>query len=151
MISNATDEFKSLLQGNDKISLRSTGNDYQKSKYNITCCSLRFGYQSLLNSVATRCIVIPAVPEIIADPTAVPLIIGVPAIPEEIIYSSEIKLLEVYLDKLLKITQKHALLTWGDQSFPNQSPKVIRELTLGDGHLTVAGRLTVIGKAIIQE
>jgi hypothetical protein len=55
------------------------------------------------------------------------------------------------LDKLLEITQKHALLTWGDQSFTNQNPKVIWELTLGDGHLTVAGRLTVIGKAIIQE
>jgi hypothetical protein len=156
LLSNATDKFKSPLQGHDKISLRSTGNEYQKFKDNITCCSLRFGYQGLLNSVllnlvATRRTVIPAISEIIADPTVVPPIIGVPAIPEEIIYSSEIKLLEVYLDKLLEITQKHALLTWGDQSFTNHNPKVIRELNLGDGHLTVAGRLTVIGKAIIQE
>ncbi len=59
--------------------------------------------------------------------------------------------MEVYSDKLLEITQKHALLTWGDQSFTSQNPKVIQELTLGDGHLAVAGRLTVIGKAIIQE
>jgi hypothetical protein len=104
--------------------------------------------------VATRRTVIPTIPEIIADPTVVPSIIGVPAIPaipEEIIYSSEIKLLEVYLDKLLEITQKNALLTWGDQSFTNQNPTVIQELTLGDGCLTVAGRLTVIGKAIIQK
>ncbi len=151
MLSNATDKFKSPLQGNDKISLCSTGNGYQKFKDNITRCSLRFGYQGLLNSVATRCTVIPAVPEIIADPTAVPPIIGVPAIPEEIIYSSEIKLLDVYSDKLLEITQKNASLTWGDQSFTNQNPKVIQELTLGYGHLTIAGKLTVIGKAIIQE
>jgi hypothetical protein len=102
-----------------------TGNDYQKFKDNITPCSLRFGYQGLLNSVATRRTVIPADPEIIANPTAVPPIIDVPVIPEEIIYSSEIKLLEVYSDKLLEITQKHALLTWGDQSFTNQNPKVI--------------------------
>ncbi len=101
--------------------------------------------------VATRRTVIPAVSEIIADPAAVPPIIGVPAIPEEIIYSNEIKLLEIYSDKLLEITQKHALLTWGDQSFTNQNPKVIQELTQADGHRTVAGRLTVIGKTIIQE
>jgi hypothetical protein len=151
LLSNATDKFKSPLQGNDKISLRSTGNDYQKFKDNITHCFLRFGYQGLLNSVATRCTVIPAVPEIIVDPAAVPPIIGVPAIPEDIIYYNKIKLLEVYSNKLLEITQKHTSLTWGDQSFTNQNPKVIQELTQGDGHLTPAGRLTVIGKAIIQE
>ncbi len=151
MLSNATDKLKSPLQGNNKISLCLTGNDYQKFKENITRCSLRFGFQGLLNLVATRCTVIPAVPEIIADPTVVPPIIGVPVIPEEIIYSNEIKLLEVYSDMLLEITQKHALLTWGDQSFTNQNPKVIQELTQADGYLTTAGRLTVIGKAIIQE
>ena len=139
LLSNATDKFESPLQGNDKISLCSTGNDYQKFKDNITCCSLRFGYQGLLNSVATRRMVIPAVSEFVADPTVVPPIIGVSAIPEEIIYSNETKLLELYSDKLLEITQKHALLTWGDQRFTNQNPKVIRELTQGDGHLTPAG------------
>jgi hypothetical protein len=151
LLSNATDKFESPLQGNDKINVCLTENDYQKFKDNTTRCSLRFGYQGLLRLVATRCTVIPAVLEIIADAAAVPPIIGVPAIPEEIIYSNEIKLLEVYSDKLLEITQKHALLTWGDQSFTNQNPKVIRELTQADGHLTIAGRLTVIGKAIIQE
>ncbi len=125
LLSNATDKFESPLQGNDKISLCSTGNDYQKFKDNITHCSLRFGYQGLLNSVATRCTVIPAVPGIVADPAAVPPIIGVPDIPEDIIYYNEIKLLEVYSDKLLEITQNHALLTWGDQSFTNQNPKVV--------------------------
>jgi hypothetical protein len=151
LLSNATDKFKSLLQGNDKISLCSTGNDYQKFKDNITRCSLRFGFQGLLNLVATRRTVIPAVPEIIADPAVVLPIIGVPAILEEIIYSNEIKFLEVYSDKLLEITQKHALLTWGDHSFINQNPKVIQELTQADSHLTIAGRLTVIGKVIIKE
>jgi hypothetical protein len=151
LLSNTTDKFESPLQGNDTISLCSTGNDYQKFKDNITHCSLRFGYQGLLNLVATRCTVIPAVPEIIADAAAVLPIISVPAIPEEIIYSNEIKLLKVYSDKLLEITQKHASLTWGDQSFTNQNPKVIQELTQTDGHLTIAGRLTVIGMAIIQE
>ncbi len=81
LLSNATDKFESPLQGIDKISLCSTGNDYQKFKDNITHCSLRFGYQGLLNSVATRRTVIPAVPEFIADPTKDPPIIGVPAIP----------------------------------------------------------------------
>jgi hypothetical protein len=113
LLSNATDKFKSPLQGNDKISLRLTGVDYQKFKDNITCCSLRFGYRGLLNLVAIRRTVIPAVPEIIADPAAVLPIIGVPAIPEEIIYSNEIKLLEVYSDKLLEITQTMLRLPGG--------------------------------------
>jgi hypothetical protein len=123
LLSNATDKFKSPLQGNDKISLRSTGNDYQKFKDNITHCSLRFGYQGLLNLVATRCMVIPAVLEIIADPTAVLPTVGVPAIPEEIIYSSEIKLLEVYSDKLLKNHSKACFAYLGRSKFHQSKPK----------------------------
>ncbi len=101
--------------------------------------------------VATKCTVIPAVPEIIADPAVVLPVVGISATPEESIYSNEMKLLEVYLDKLIETTQKHVLLTWGDQSFTNQNPKVIQELTQGDGHHTAAGRLTADGKILIQE
>jgi hypothetical protein len=88
LLSNATDKFESPLQGNDKISLCSNRNHYQKFKDNITHCSQRFGFQGLLNLVATKHMVIPAVPEIIADPTAVLPVVGIPATPEEIIYSN---------------------------------------------------------------
>jgi hypothetical protein len=59
--------------------------------------------------------------------------------------------MDVYSDKLLDISQKHALLTWGNSLFMNQTPRVICELTQADGHLTAAGQLTQSGKDIIQE
>jgi hypothetical protein len=59
--------------------------------------------------------------------------------------------MDVYSNKLLDISQKHALLTWGDGLFTNQTPRVICELTQANGHLTAAGQLTESGKDIIQE
>jgi hypothetical protein len=46
--------------------------------------------------------------------------------------------LDIYDDRLLKLAQKHASITWGNNSFTVQSPKVIFELTQTDGHLTTA-------------
>ncbi len=59
--------------------------------------------------------------------------------------------MDVYSDKLLDISQKYALLTWGYGLFTNQTPRVICELTQANGHLTAAGWLTQSGKDIIQE
>ncbi len=67
-------------------------------------------------------------------------------------YTNEINILEVNSDKLLEIAQKNALLTWGDGSFTNQFPRVIRELTVADGYLTPCTNVpTNIGKNLIQK
>ncbi len=59
--------------------------------------------------------------------------------------------MDVYDDKLLELAQKHASITWGNDSFTVQSPKVISEITQADGHLTTASWLTQKGKDFIQE
>jgi hypothetical protein len=59
--------------------------------------------------------------------------------------------MEVYSDKLLEISQKHASLMWGFRSFTNQTPQVICELTQADGELTATGQLTTVGKEVIQK
>jgi hypothetical protein len=116
----------------------------------LTSLLQRFGYQYLLKDVSTVTTIIPAIPAVIADPTA--SILAAPAVPASLTFSNPIKIMDVYSeDKLLDISQKHALLMWGDGLFTNQTPRVISELTQADGHLTAAGQLTQSGKDIIQE
>jgi len=107
---------------------------FQLLKVDLMRCSQKYGYQYLLTDVATTQTVTP----------------GVAPNPDIITYSNSIKIMDVYDDKLLKLAQKHALLTWGNNSFTNQSLKVISNLTAAGGHLTTAGRLTQTGKDIIQ-
>ncbi len=59
--------------------------------------------------------------------------------------------MEVYSDKLLEISHKHASLTWGFGSFTNQTPRVICELTQANEELTATGWLTAVGKEVIQK
>jgi hypothetical protein len=75
---------------------------------------------------------------------------GIAPNPDIITYSNPIKIMDVYDDKLLKLAQKHASLTWSNDSFANQSPRVISDLTAAGGHLTTAGCLTQTGKDIIK-
>jgi hypothetical protein len=126
-------------------------NDHQTLKDNMTHLSHRFSYHHLLNNVATVCTVIPAILVVIADAAAG--ILAAPAVPALITYTNEIKIIDIYSNKLLEISQKPALLTWGDGLFTNQtqSPQLIQELTQPDGHVTSAGRLTTSGKSIIQK
>ncbi len=134
MLSNATDKFESPLVRNQCISLCPGGNNFQLLKDNLTRCSQKYGYQCLLTDVATTWTVTPSI---------------VPN-PDIITYLNPIKIMDVYDDKLLKLAQKHDLLTWGNDSFTNQSPKVIFNSTAAGGHLTTAGHLTQTGKDIIQ-
>jgi hypothetical protein len=64
-----------------------------------------------LQSVVTVCTVTPAIPPVIADAAAG--IIAASGIPILITYTNGINIMEVYSDKLLEISQKHASLTWG--------------------------------------
>ncbi len=144
LLSNATDKFDCPLKGDDRISLRSGGHDYQKLKDTLLRCSQRFGYQHLLNNVPTKRVVIPAVP-------AVPPVLAVDAIPESVVLFNPIKVLDLYSDKLLDIAQRNASLIWGDDSFIEQYPKEIRQLTATNGYLTARGAITSAGKKIIQQ
>jgi len=67
----------------------------------------------LLQNVPTVCTVIPEIPPDIED-----LVLGIaaaPGVPEVITYTNEIKMLEFYSDKLLKISQKNSSMTWGNK------------------------------------
>ena len=64
---------------------------------------------------------------------------------------NQIKVLDVYSDKLLDIAHKNASLIWGNQSFTDQNPKAIEILTQANGELTTGGRLTASGKKVIQQ
>ncbi len=84
LLSNATDKFECPLKEDERISLRTGGCDYQKLKDILLHCSQRFGFQHLLNNVPTTRVVTPAVPAIIANPTAVPPVLAAAAIPESV-------------------------------------------------------------------
>ena len=150
LLSNATDKFESPLIGDNKISLRPGGKDYQRLKDNLTRLSQRYGFQYQVQNVPTVRTVIPAIPPVIED-----LALGIaaaPGIPEVITYTNEINMLEVYSDKLLEISQKNSSMTWGDESFTVQTPRVIRELTQANGELTATTKkLTATGKEAIQK
>jgi hypothetical protein len=65
-------------------------------------------------AVPTATLAIPAESDVV-DATAD--ILTAPAVPASITYTNDIKIIEVYNDKLLQL-QKHALLTWGDEFLP---------------------------------
>ena len=150
LLSNATDKFESPLIGDNKISLRPGGKDYQRLKDNLTRLSQRYGFQYQLQNVLTVRTVTPAIPAVIEDVTLG--VVDVPEVPETTIYTNEINMLEVYSDKLLEISQKNSSMTWGDESFTVQTPRVIRELTQANGELTATTKkLTATGKDVVQK
>ncbi len=126
MLSNATDKFETSLVGDQRIHFHPGGNDFQNLKDNLMQFSWKYGYQYLLTDVVNTQIVTP----------------GFPSAAATITFSNSTKILDVYDDKLLELAQKHASVTWGDDSFTVQSPKVISEIIQADGHLPTAGWLT---------
>ena len=100
-------------------------------------------------NVPTVRTVIPAIPPVIADVALG--IVAVPGVPEVTTYTNGINMLEIYSDKLLKISQKNSSMTWGDATFTVQTPQIIRELIQANGELTATGRLTATGKEVIQK
>jgi len=134
LLSNATDKFESPLIGDNKISLQPGGKDYQRLKDNLTHLLQRYGYQYLLQNVPTVRTVIPAIPPVIEN-----LALGIaaaPEVPEAITCTNEINMLEIYLDKLLEISQKNSSRTRGNRTFTVQNPRVNRELTQANSELT---------------
>ncbi len=104
-----------------------------------------------MNNVVTNRVVTPAIQAVQADPNANPPFQVVVGVPQSITYLNPMKVLEIYLDKLLDIAQKNASLIWGDQSFTDQNPKEIFELMAANGNLTNTGCLNTTGKKVIQQ
>ncbi len=114
-------------------------------------CSQRFGYQNLLNKVVTTCVVTPAIQAVQANPNANPPVQAFVKVLQSIAYYNPIKVLEVYLDRLLDIAKKNTSFIWGDQSLTDQNPKEIFELTAANGNLTNTGCLNAAGKRVVQQ
>ncbi len=94
------------------------------------------------------CTVTPTIPAIIADASGG--ILAVPEVPASITYMNEIKIMEVYSDKLLEISQKNALLTCGvPVCLPIKTQDSFKS-SLKPVNMAPTGRLTASGKGIIQ-
>ncbi len=88
------------------------------------------------------------IPEIVEDLAAVPPINGV---PEEILYTENINMLEHYSDERIVLALKHASLTWGDRSFTIMASNTIEPLTVANGGLVRVETLTEEGKELVLE
>jgi hypothetical protein len=106
---------------------------------------LRYGYDYLIKHCTTVWTVLP---EIVADDTVNPPIIG---IPEEIRYTKSINMLKHYSDENIVLARKHALLTWGNQLFVIMAMNTIKPLTVANGGLARAGALSEEGKELVLE
>jgi hypothetical protein len=103
LVSNAIEKFISPLPIDEHVQL--LGKDFQNLKDNLLCLGLRYGFDNIIKHCATVWTVIP---EIVADDTVIPPIVGV---PEEICFSNEINMLKHYSDENFVLAQKHGSLT----------------------------------------
>jgi hypothetical protein len=133
LVSNAVDKFISPLVGDERVQL--LGKDFQKLKDNLFRLGWRYGYDYLIKHCAT---VRTVIPEIVADDTVVPPVVGV---PEEILFTDSINILEHYSDENIVLARKHAALTWGNRSFTIMALNTIEPLTVANGGLARAGGL----------
>jgi hypothetical protein len=143
LVSNAVDNFISPLAGAERVQL--LGKDFQKLKDNLLLLGLHYGYNYLIKHCAT---VRTVIPEIVADPAAVPPVAGV---LEEILFTNSINMLKHYSDEIIELACKHASLTWGDCSFMIMASNTIEPLTVANGGLAHAGTLTDNGKKLVLE
>jgi hypothetical protein len=143
LVSNAVDKFISPLVGDERVQL--LGKDFQKLKDNLLRLGSRYGFDYLIKQCAT---VRTVIPEIVEDLAAVPQIDGV---PEEILYTKNINMLEHYSDENIVLARKHASLTWGDRSFTIMASNTIEPLTVANGGLIRAGTLSEEGKELVLE
>ncbi len=130
LVSNAVDKFIIPLVGDEHVQL--LGKDFQKLKDNLLWLGSRYGYDYLIKHCAT---VRTVIPEIVEDFIAVPQIHGV---PEEILYTENINMLEHYLDENIVLARKHTSLTWGDCLFTVMASNTIKPLTVANGGLVRA-------------
>ncbi len=105
----------------------------------------RYGFDYLIKQCAT---VRTVIPKIVEDLAAVPQIDGV---PEEILYTENINMLEHYSVENIVLARKHALLTWGDRAFTSMASNTIEPLKVVNGRLVCAGTLSEEGEELVLE
>jgi len=143
LVSNAVDKFISPLVSGERVQL--LGKDFQKLKGKLLRLGLRYGYDYLIKQCATvRTVIL----EIVENLVAIPQIDGV---PEEILYTENINMLEHYSDENIVLARKHASLTWGDRSFTVMSSNTIEPLTVANGGLVRVGTSSEGGKELVLE
>jgi hypothetical protein len=86
------------------------------------------------------------IPEIIVDAAAIPPVVGA---PEEIRFTNNINMLEHYSDANIELACKHALLTWGDQSYTIMASNTIEALTVANNGIVCAGALVEAEKDLV--
>jgi len=143
LVSNAIDKFISPLVGYERFQL--LGKDFQKLKDNLLRLGSRYGYDYLIKQCA---MVRTVIPEIVEDLATIPPVVGV---PEEILYTENINMLEHYSDENIVLAHKHASLTWGDRSFTIMASNTIKPLTIANGGRVRGGILTEEGKELVLE
>jgi hypothetical protein len=143
LVSNAVDKFISPLVGDERVQF--LGKYFQKLKDNLLRLGSRYGFDYLIKQCAT---VRTVIPEIVEDLAAVPQIDGV---PDEILYTENINMLEHYSDENFVLACKHASLTWDDRSFTIMASNTIKPLTVANGGLVCAGPLSEEGKELVLE
>ena len=68
---------------------------------------------------------------------------------ETVEYHQHIKMLEHFSEANVKLAQKNMTVLWGDGSWEEDAPKVIRNLNVGTE--VVAGAITTAGKNVLRD
>ena len=131
LLSKALEDFSSAQKG--KIKLDPCSADlFVKELENL---SGRFGFKWMVDNVLTLRRVIPA------DPDVVDAV-------ETVEYHGCIKMLEHFSEANVEVARKNATVLWGDGSWDEDTPMVIRDLTVGTE--IVAGAIMNAGKDVMR-
>jgi hypothetical protein len=129
--------FESPLADGQKINL--VNQDFQKLNDQMNCLGSQFRYEYVFKRVPKTRMVIPEIPAVVAiaaDPTATPPVLAVSAVaavPEQIIFGLHSNMLETYSAENLNVALLNASITWGNDSFTNEMPQIIRKMTIANG------------------
>jgi hypothetical protein len=129
--------FESPLAEGQKNNL--VNQDFQKLNDQMNHLGLQFGYNHVFKCVSKTSMIVPEILAFVAiatDPTATPPVLAVPAmaaVPDQIIVGPHYNMLETYSAENLIMAFFNALITWGNDSFPNKRPQLICEMTIANG------------------
>ena len=132
LLNKALEEFSSAHKGKIKLDPCSADSLVKELEH----LSGRYGFKYMMDNVPTLRRVIAADPD---DEDAV----------ETVEYHQHIKMLEHFSEANVKLAQKNATVLWGDGSWEEDAPKVIRNLNVGTE--VVAGAITTTGKNVLRD
>ena len=128
--------FESPLAEGQKNNL--VNQDFQKLNDQMNHLGLQFGYNYVFKRVSKTCMVVSAIPAVVAiaaDPTATPPVLAVPAmaaVPDQIIVGPHYNMLETYSAENLNMAFCNASITWGNNAFTNKIPQIICKIRIAN-------------------